>query len=46
MISNEKEIFDKLVDEKLKKVTKLGKKVNPDDLMYRYKGSTADEKFN
>ena len=46
LISNEKEIFDKLVDEKLKKVTKLGKKVNPDDLMYRYKGSTADEKFN
>ena len=46
MISNLKKIFDKLVDERLKEITKLDKKVIPDDLIYRYKSFTADEKFN
>ena len=46
MISKQKEIFNKLVDEWLEEITKLDKKVNPDELIYRYKGSIADEKFN
>ena len=46
MISNQKEIFNKLVEERLEEITKLDKKVNLDNLIYRYKGSTANEKFN
>ena len=45
-ISKQKEIFNKLVNERLEEIAKLGKKINPDELIYRYKGSTADEKFN
>ena len=29
-----------------KKITDLSKKVNSDDLIYRYKGNTADLKFD
>ena len=46
MISNEKEIFNKLVDERLDEITRLDEKVNPDNLIYRYKGKTADTKFD
>ena len=46
MISKQKEIFNKLVDERLEEITNLDKKVNSDDLIYRYKGNTADEKFH
>ena len=42
----QKEIFNKLVDERLKKITDLDKKVNRDDLIYRYKGKFADTKFD
>ena len=42
LIWKQKERFNKLVDESLKEITKLDRKVNPDDLIYRYKGSTAD----
>ena len=45
-MSNQKEIFNKLVDKRLEEITNLDKKVNPNDLMYRYKGFTADTKFN
>ena len=45
-ISKQKEIFNKLVDEKLEKITDLDKKVNRDDLIYRYKGRLADTKFD
>ena len=45
-ISIQKEIFNKLVDEKLEKITDLDKKVNNDDLIYRYKGRLADTKFD
>ena len=41
-----KEIFHKLVEERLKKINDLDKKVNRDDLIYRYKCKVADEKFN
>ena len=47
LISVQKEIYNKLADERLEEITKLDKeKVNPDDLIYRYKGSTDDEKNN
>ena len=42
----QKEIFNKLVDERLEKITDLDKKVNSDDLIYRYKGNIADAKFD
>ena len=45
-ISKQKEIFNKLVDERLEKITDLDKKVNSDDLIYRYKGKLADTKFD
>ena len=38
-ISKQKEIFNQLVDERREKVTDLDKKVNSDDLIYRYKGN-------
>ena len=43
---SDKDMFNKLLDKRLEEITKLDEKVNPDDLIYRYKGSTADEKFN
>ena len=45
-ISKQKEIFNKLVDKRLQKITDLDKKVNSDDLIYRYKGRLADTKFD
>ena len=39
-------IFNELVDERREKITDLDKKVNSDDLIYRYKGNTADVKFD
>ena len=46
MISKQKEIFNKLVDERLDEITELDEKVNTDNLIYKYKGHTADLKFN
>ena len=46
MISKQKEILNAIVDERLEKITDLDKKVNSDDLIYRYKGNTADAKFD
>ena len=37
-ISKQKEIFNKLTDERLEKITDLDKRVNRNDLIYRYKG--------
>ena len=45
-ISKQKEIFKELVDERREKIIDLVKKVNSDDLIYRYRGNTADEKFD
>ena len=45
-ISKHKEIFNELVDERREKITDLGKKGNSDGLIYRYKGNTADAKFD
>ena len=38
-------IFNKLVHEKLDEITKLDKKINSDDLTYRYKGLNTYTKF-
>ena len=46
LVSKQREMFNKLADERLEEITKLDKKVNPDDLIYRYKDSTANAKFN
>ena len=45
-ISQQKEIFNELVDERRKKITDLDEKVNSDDLIYRYKGNSPDLNFN
>ena len=45
-ISKQKEIFNKLAHKTLNEITELGKKVNLDDLVYRYKGKTPDEEFD
>ena len=34
------------MDERREKITDLDKNVNSDDLIYRYKGNTADLKFD
>ena len=46
MISKQKEIFSKLADERLKGITELDENVNRDDLIYRYKDKTPDERIN
>ena len=45
-ISRQKEIFNKLIDERLEKITDLDERVNREDLIYRYKGKVADKKFD
>ena len=45
-ISKQKEVFNELVDERREKITDLDKNVNSDDLIYRYKGNTADVNFD
>ena len=45
-ISKQKEIFNWIVDERLEKINGLDERVNSDDLIYRYKGKTADAKFD
>ena len=46
LISKQKEIFNELVDETLEEITDLDEKINDDNLIYRYKGRTADAKFD
>ena len=46
LISKQKEIFSKLVDGRLKKINELDEKINLDDLIYRYKGRSPDQKFD
>ena len=45
-ILKQKEIFNKLVEERLEEIINLDEKVNPDNLIYRYKDPNADVKFN
>ena len=45
--SNQKELFNELMDERREKITDLDKKkVNSDNLIYRYKGNTSDVNFD
>ena len=46
LTSKKKEIFNELVDKRLNEINELHKKVNFDDLVYRYKGKNPDEKFD
>ena len=46
LISKQKEAFNELLDERIEKINNLDKKINSDDLIYRYKGRTADAKFD
>ena len=46
LIANQKQLFNKLVDERLDEIAELDKKVNHDDSIYRYKGKTPDETFD
>ena len=46
LMPKQKEIFNKLVDEMTEEITKLDEKVTLDDLIYKYKGPTADAKFD
>ena len=46
LISKQKEIFDELADERIKKVTELDKKVNYNDWINKYKGNIKDAEFN
>ena len=46
LISKQKEIFNEFADKRLvEEITKLHKKANTDDLIYRYKSPTADRHF-
>ena len=42
----QKEIFNKIVDKNIKKITELNNEVSPDNLIYKYTGTTADAKSN
>ena len=46
LISKQKVIFNKLANKRLEEITNLDTKVNSDGLIYRYKGNTADAKFD
>ena len=46
LISKQKEIFNELAEERFNEITELDKKVNRDNLVYRYKGKSPDEKFD
>ena len=43
-ISRQIEIFNKLIDERLEKITDLDQRVNRDNLICRYKGKVADKR--
>ena len=46
LILKQKDIFNKLVDQRLDEITELDEKVNHNDLVYRYKGKSPNEKFD
>ena len=45
-VSRQKEIFNKLVDERVEKMTNLDERVDSKKLIHRYKGNTANAKFD
>ena len=47
LILKQKEIFNELLDERLRKITEVDKKVNRDDLIYKCKSKkSSDEEFD
>ena len=46
LISKQTEIVNELVDDRLKEITDLDKKVDSNDLIYRCKNWTADAEFD
>ena len=46
LISKQKDIFNELMDEWIKEITELNKKVDLNDLVYRYKGKSPGEKLD
>ena len=46
LILKQKELFNELANERLEKITDLDKILNSNDLIYKYKGNTADKKFD
>ena len=46
LILKQKKILNELVDERLEEITELDKNVILNNLIYRYKGPTADIKFD
>ena len=46
LTSKQKEIFNKLADERLEEMANLDKKVDCDDLIYKYKGNAPNSKFD
>ena len=46
LILKQKEIFNKLAKERFNKINELDKKVDIDDLVYRYRGKSPNEKFD
>ena len=46
MVLEEKEINNKLTEESFEKINDLGKKVDTNKLVFRYKGKTPGEDFS
>ena len=46
LTSKQKEIFNELADERLKKIAELDKKFDYDKLIYKYKAKTAKSDFD
>ena len=45
MVLKEKEIYNKLTEESFENINNLDRKVDPDKLVFKYKGKTADADF-
>ena len=46
MVLKEKEIYNKLTEECFEKINNLDKKIDPNKLLFKYKGKTADQDFS
>ena len=45
-ISKQKELLNDLADKRLNEISELDERVNPDDLIYRYRGNASSREFN
>ena len=46
IVLKEKEMYNKLTEERFEKINKLNRKVDTNKLVFRYKGKTADQDFS